>query len=262
MSIYRGYRLVQEEELASLFEGKFPEDLKINEFIVCNTKVYVYNGNEIRPISYSKIKDFDPKNQQQRMAFHLLWDDFVPVKALFGVAGSGKTRMAMRISLERLRKEEFQKLLIVRQPTGAGDDLGYMKGSKEEKMEAWMKPIQDNMSEEEFIYHMNKNSKFLESIEFEVPAYMLGRDLRHTIVIVDDAQMTTKDQMRMIGTRIGEGSILILCGDTEQILAEKYKKNNGLDAVWNSLLGNPMFGMVYLDQSVRSPVAEMFAKSF
>lgn len=259
---YRGYRSVDEATMASYLEGRNLESLYINEYVVFDKSVFVYNGHSVVPISFPNIKDFYPMNMTQKMAFHLLWNDNVPIKTLFGVAGSGKTRMAIRIALERLKREDFAKLLIVRQPTAVGDDLGYLKGTKDEKMEAWMKPIRDNMSEEEFQYQLRSGGKFLNNIEFDVIGYMLGRDLRNTIVLVDDAQMMTKDQMKMVGSRIGEGSVLMLCGDVDQIFADKYKKNNGMEAVWSNLPNSKLFGMIYLDQSVRSPVAELFATAF
>lgn len=259
---YVGYQSVNDHQLASFLEGRDLDQLKINQYIIFEQDIFVYDGVKVMPIFYPYIKDFYPMNQSQKMAFHLLWNDEVPIKALFGVAGSGKTRMAIRIALEKLKDEEFSKLLLVRQPTAVGDDLGYLKGTKEEKMDAWMRPIRDNMTEEEFQFQIRAGGKFTQKIEFEVVGYMLGRDLRNTIVLVDDAQMMTKDQMKMVGSRIGEGSILILCGDIDQIFAEKYKKNNGMESVWGSLPGSPLFGMVYLDKSVRSPVAELFATSF
>ncbi|MNY17896.1 PhoH-like protein [compost metagenome] len=100
-----------------------------------------------------------------------------------------------------------------------------------------------------------------EQIEFDSPGFMQGRDIRNAFVIVDEAQMMNRELVKMLGSRIGEGSQIVFVGDYEQAFSRKYKgENNGLVHMINSLKGNKLFGMVELQESVRGPVAEMFAK--
>jgi PhoH-like ATPase len=254
--MYKGFREVTEEELAAIQEGNLR--IEPNEYIKFGDEAFRYDGQKIIPLKYSKIKDFKPKNVEQKMLFDLLDNNNIPVKFAVGIAGSGKTRAAITYGLEKVKAGEFQRLFIVKQPAPASEhELGYLKGTKEDKMRSWMGSVFDNLQggEMEAEYMIQRGQ-----LEFDVVAYMLGRDLQSSFIIVDEAQLLTKNQVKLLGSRVSQGSVIVFCGDYEQIFNKKYEKDNGLIAGVDLLKDSGLTGAVTLTQSVRSKVAELFAK--
>ncbi|MNB99266.1 PhoH-like protein [compost metagenome] len=249
--------------MAKHFEGNF-EGLLINQYIYTNTedKIYVFNGTRIEEIylpkqpKMSKKDVFQPRNFEQKMAFHLMSNDKVPIKTLIGVAGAGKTKLGLNFGLQALESGRVKKLFIVRQPSPVGEEIGFLKGTKEEKLAAWFNPIFDNMDDTWSIQDKIINKQ----IEFEAPAFMQGRDLQETFVLVDEAQLLTPEQVKMLGSRIGEGSTIVFAGDYDQVFNKKYAGDrNGLLKMVDTLSGIEEFGVVHMTQSVRGRVAEIFA---
>ncbi|MDF2533981.1 MAG: hypothetical protein K0R18_138 [Bacillales bacterium] len=256
---YCGYIKVTDDQLANYFEGRNLEELKTNQYLISeDEKIVRFDGTKIVELRLPDIKGFKAKNIHQMMALDLLHNKNVPAKVLTGIAGSGKTRMAIQYGLYLLSNGDIEKIFITRNPATVGEDIGYLKGTKEEKLSFITKPIIDNLPDGEFGLH--KLIQY-DQIEFESPSYMQGRDLRNSFVIVDEAQMMDKDLVKMLGSRIGEGSQICFVGDYEQAFSRKYKgDNNGLVHMINTLNGQNLFGVVELQDSVRGPVAEMFGK--
>ena len=251
--VYDGYRVITDEELAHLYEGS----LKIppNEYLVVGGKAYRSDG---KPLSFNKLKDFSPKNLEQRMAFDLLDNDEIPIKFLYGIAGSGKTKMAIQYGLSKLGK--YDSLFIVRHPVTVGESLGLYKGTKEEKIKNWINPIVDNVEGGEYAIERMQGQGKTPKIEFDVPGDMQGRDLRNRFIIVDEAQQLTREQIKMIGSRVSTGSVIVFCGDIEQTFENKYKGDkNGLGWAVEMLRNEKEVGIVQLKHSVRGRVAELFA---
>jgi len=138
-----------------------------------------------------------------------------PFSFVIGKAGSGKTLLACQIGLDMFFKRTVNKIVITR-PTVSSEDNGFLPGSLEEKMEPWLVPIKSNMRK---VY--NKPAildKMMvdEQIELVSLSHFRGRTFENSIVIVDEFQNLTKQQLRMVLGRVGKGSTMILCGDPHQ----------------------------------------------
>jgi predicted ribonuclease YlaK len=233
-------------------------DFYANQYVVIGNESFRFDGTSLVATKSRKLADFSPLDARQRCLFDLLDNDDIPVKIVKGVAGSGKTKGAMQFALSKvLDGKRFDRYLIVRNPVTVGEEVGYLKGSLADKLAPWQSAICDNLA--------NGRKDFDElvrrgALEWDVPAFMQGRDLKRTFVHVTEAQMLTFDQLRMIGSRISAGSIVVFEGDDDQVLNRKYVENNGLRQIVGKLVGSPLVGYVRLTRSVRSPVAEMFAK--
>jgi len=139
-----------------------------------------------------------------------------PFNFILGKAGSGKTLMAVQIALDSFFKREVNKIVITR-PTVSNEDNGFLPGSLEEKMEPWLVPIRSNMrkvyNKPQILDKMEKD----ESIELVSLSHFRGRTFDNAIVIVDEFQNLTKQQLGMVLGRLGKDSRMILCGDGQQI---------------------------------------------
>ena len=139
-----------------------------------------------------------------------------PFNFILGKAGSGKTLVAVQIALDSFFKREVNKIVITR-PTVSNEDNGFLPGSLEEKMEPWLVPIRSNMrkvyNKPTILEKMEKD----ESIELVSLSHFRGRTFDNAIVIVDEFQNLTKQQLGMVLGRLGKNSRMILCGDGQQI---------------------------------------------
>jgi phosphate starvation-inducible protein PhoH and related proteins len=139
-----------------------------------------------------------------------------PFNFILGKAGSGKTLMAVQIALDLFFKREVNKIVITR-PTVSNEDNGFLPGSLEEKMEPWLVPIRSNMrkvyNKPQILDKMEKD----ESVELVSLSHFRGRTFDNAVVIVDEFQNLTKQQLGMVLGRLGKNSRMILCGDGQQI---------------------------------------------
>jgi PhoH-like ATPase len=149
-----------------------------------------------------------------------------------------------------------------------GSDIGYLKGSKEEKLRPWMQPVYDNM---EFLFSKNNSKKRASQlvdelidfgqIELECLTYMRGRSIPGQFIICDEAQNISFHMVKTLLTRVGDGTKIILTGDPEQIDSPYLDStNNGLSIVVEKLKNVDFAGHVTLFKSERSKVAELCAK--
>lgn len=256
---YKGYTKVTNDKLGRYYDGYDLDELKVNQYLITeDEQVVKFDGKEITRLNIPDIKGFKAKNMHQLMSLDLLHDKSTPAKVLTGGAGTGKTRLAIQYGLFALAKGDIQKIFITRNPVTVGEQIGYLPGDKSDKINFITMPILDNLEDGEFGLN---NMIQKEQLEFESPGFLQGRDIRHSLVIVDEAQNLDRALIKMLGSRIGEGSQIVFVGDYEQAFDRRFKKeNNGLLHAINSLSGNKLFGVVELQDTVRGPVAEMFAK--
>ena len=139
-----------------------------------------------------------------------------PFNFITGKAGSGKTLLAVQIALDMFFMRKVNKVIITR-PTVSNEDNGYLPGSLNEKMEPWLVPIRSNMrkvyNKPQILDKMEEN----EDIELVSLAHFRGRTFDNAVVIVDEFQNLTKQQLGMVLSRLGRNSTMILTGDTRQI---------------------------------------------
>ncbi len=206
------------------------------------------------------------RNKEQSFALELLLDDTISIVTLTGQAGTGKTLLAVAAGLEKVLEEAaFSRLLITRPVMPMGEDLGFLPGSKEEKLRPWMQPIHDNL---EFIFHQAEDPRGIQTelkeqglLEMEALTYIRGRSIPGQYIICDEAQNLTPHMVKTLITRVGEGSKIVFTGDPEQI-DHPYldSSSNGLSYLVEKLKGQEIAGHVTLVKGERSEVAELGAR--
>ena len=147
-----------------------------------------------------------------------------------GPAGTGKTFLAVASAVEALNESRVQRLILVRPAVEAGEKLGFLPGDLTQKVDPYLRPLYDALYE---MFGVEKVVKLLEKnvIEIAPLAYMRGRTLNDAYVILDEAQNTTIEQMKMFLTRIGYGSTAVVTGDLTQIDLPKHQKSGLRDAL-------------------------------
>ena len=203
-----------------------------------------------------------PMNNEQSYAMDLLMDPNISLVTLSGKAGCGKTLISVACGLEQTigRKPVYNKLIISRslEPLSGKDRIGFLKGSLDEKLAPYILPLKDAIDqclggkEDGFDYL----KEFDRRIEIEPLQYIRGRSIPGVFFIVDEAQNLTKQQIKAIITRMGEGSKIILLGDLDQIdnfYVTKY--SNGLAQTIDRFKSSTLAGHVELAKGVRSALA-------
>ena len=127
-----------------------------------------------------------------------------------GPAGSGKTMLACHTAAEHIRKHPRGKVVLTRPIVAADEDMGYLPGDMNQKMEPWTRPMYD------IFEHYFTHNQMDRCISIEPLGYMRGRTFNNTLIIADEMQNSTPNQMKMLLTRVGEGTKLIVTGDLEQ----------------------------------------------
>ncbi len=220
------------------------------------------------------------RNREQVFALDLLLDDSIPLVTLDGMAGTGKTLLAIAAGLKRVADDKRYRRLVVARPIfPLGRDLGYLPGSIDEKLNPWMKPIFDNLElllggEEarEGTGHARSGGgkatapswqALLDQgiLEVEPLTYIRGRSIPRQFLVIDEAQNLTPHEVKTVLTRAGEGTKIVLTGDRYQI-DNPYvdATSNGLSYVVERFRENPLAGHVTLRKGERSGLAEIAAQ--
>ena len=171
-----------------------------------------------------------------------------------GPAGTGKTFLAVVYAAKQLRKGNVKRIVLTRPAVEAGESLGFLPGDLKEKVDPYLRPLYDGLNT---VLGREQTARFIErgTIEIAPLAYMRGRTLDDAFVILDEAQNTTHAQMKMILTRLGFGSKMVVTGDQTQIDLPKGVKS-GLKEAVKKLHGVKGINIMQLDQSdvVRHPL--------
>ncbi len=213
---------------------------------------------------YSKLEGIKPRNVEQRFWMDACMDPERTIVCGVGKAGTGKTLIALVAGLAQVMEENeygkrYDKVVVFRSTPET--KLGYLPGNLDEKLDPYFWPIKTAMR---VIFGKNTDSyeQINELVEFHPIDLAKGNTYHHSFVIVDDGQDTTYDDIKLIGTRIGEGSKLVLTGDPYQI-SNPYldEKSSGLTRLIEIFSGKvPEFAHVTLEDVVRSRTAEIFAE--
>ena len=151
---------------------------------------------------------------------------------VFGVgpAGTGKTYLAVALAVYAFKNREIDKIILTRPAVEAGEKLGFLPGDMNEKVDPYLRPLfdalQEIMGQDAYLRHIERGS-----IEIAPLAYMRGRTLSNSFIILDEAQNTTREQMKMFLTRMGENSRIVVTGDVTQIDLPKNVKSGMIDAI-------------------------------
>lgn len=231
--------------LSLCFEEKEAAIVELDDSIICRTVM----GKPIKP-----------KTLGQKSYVDLIRDKMI----VFGIgpAGTGKTYLAMAMAITALRNNEVNKIILTRPAIEAGENLGFLPGDLQSKVDPYLRPLYDAlyqiMGAESFVTNTEKGI-----IEVAPLAYMRGRTLDNAFIILDEAQNTTPAQMKMFLTRIGFGSKVIVTGDrTQKDLPRDVI--SGLDVALKVLKKVEDIGFAFLDNNdvVRHPLVQKIVKAY
>ena len=214
-----------------------------------DTVVYTSMGKPIRAKTLGQKRYIDAINN----------NDIV-----FGIgpAGTGKTYLAMAAAVRAFKSKEVNRIILTRPAVEAGENLGFLPGDLQNKVDPYLRPLYDALFE--ILGHDTYNNLFEKGlIEVAPLAYMRGRTLDSAFVILDEAQNTTNEQMKMFLTRLGYGSKAIITGDVTQIDLPRGKQS-GLKTVLRILDGVKGIGITYLNKNdiVRHPLVQRIIDAY
>jgi phosphate starvation-inducible PhoH-like protein len=185
------------------------------------------NKNNLKGIK-SEVS-FAPRTINQAKLLSAIEDKNNHIIMALGPAGSGKSYIAAKYAIQQLLNGEIDKIVITRPTVEAGESLGFLPGDIEEKMQPWLLPIYDVFMEHEGITRNEiKNMLAMGVIEIAPFGFMRGRTFKNAIIIADEMQNAEANQIKMLMTRIGEGSKILITGDLEQSDKTWKKGTNGL----------------------------------
>lgn len=179
-----------------------------------------------------------------------------------GPAGTGKTYLAVAMAVKAFKNEQVNKIILTRPAVEAGESLGFLPGDLKEKVDPYLRPLYDALYD---ILGAERFQKYMERGMIEVAplAYMRGRTLDYSFIILDEAQNTTREQMKMFLTRLGYGSKAVVTGDITQIDLPSGKKS-GLKHVMEVLKDIDDIGFVFFTEKdvVRHPLVQKIIRAY
>lgn len=281
---YKGYieiRGTEEENDYTLKELMVSDTLHPNQYIIVTDTDYEEYG-EIFERSYAvkwtgddyaetiipRSKELQPKNMPQACAIDLMFSKDIPIKIICGGYGSGKTYIAVKSAEELINRYFcYSKLLLVRNPIPADNiDIGALPGTKHDKvgsyfqsMTQYLSDVSSNMYEDSFDPdNLEAAKRRGYQLEMEIPSFMKGRSVDDTLMIVDECEDLNLKLIKLLGTRIGNNSAIVLTGDWHQA-EQQYKYDSGISKLIEQTIDDPLVGIVVLDEDVRSSVSKTFA---
>lgn len=169
-----------------------------------------------------------PRNLSQESYIDMLKNPKKYIVFAIGPAGTGKTMLGVQMAIKKLQESEIKKIVITRPAVSVDEDLGFLPGTLNQKMEPWVIPILDVFKE---YYHPKEIQDLMENGTLEIAplGMMRGRTFKDTYIVADEMQNTTQSQMKMLLTRLGDNSRMIVTGDLNQ--ADRLRDNGLLDFV-------------------------------
>lgn len=214
-----------------------------------NTLLRSHRGREVRPRT-SGQRRFVASIEESTLTFGI------------GPAGTGKTYLAVVMAVRALKRHDVARVILSRPAVEAGERLGFLPGDLREKFDPYMRPLFDALGE---LLEDGVVNKYMERGTLEVAplAYMRGRTLSDSFIILDEAQNATDDQLKMFLTRLGSGSKMVVTGDVTQIDLPSGQRS-GLHAAAARLLPIEDVGVVELDESdvVRHPLVAKIVRAY
>jgi len=163
-----------------------------------------------------------PRNKNQEQYVIKLLNESKDIVFGIGPAGTGKTLLAVQVAVKLFKEGKIDKIIVTRPAVSVDEDLGFLPGTLEQKMAPWTRPIFDVLRE---YFNAREIEGMIEEgiIEIAPLAYMRGRTFKHSFILADEMQNATQNQMKMLLTRLGEGSMMAVTGDLAQ--ADRLKDN-------------------------------------
>ena len=218
---------------------------KQQHYVVENT----INFNQTQKRTRQRSVEIVPKSLAQERLILSLFDTETHITIAVGPAGTGKTYLAMQAAIQALRTGQVDRIVLTRPAVGVDEEQhGFLPGDLNQKMEPWTRPLLDVLHE----YYSPKDVAQMladKIIEISPLAYMRGRNFKSAYIIADEMQNATPGQTKMLMTRIGQGSRIVLTGDTNQ--ADRTNTNNGLLDICQKLKNNDTVGIRVCELGLR-----------
>lgn len=230
------------------------EDRNLPDFLI-PSRQHAHDGELINLAEHrankakrQKRPELLPRNVSQEIYLEALSDPSKHIVFAMGPAGTGKTMLATQFAIRELMVGNIDKIIITRPQVSVDEQMGFLPGSLIEKMAPWCIPILDVFKE---TYPVKTLEKMIEEeiVEIAPLGFMRGRTLKNAIIIFDEAQNATPNQMKMMLTRIGEGSRIIVTGDIRQ--HDRGYEQNGLKDFVQRLRDNPSEAMAVVEFTTR-----------
>lgn len=221
-------QLLEVEKIITSLISHFDKYGSVNIKVVQSHIRDGYSNQDNEPIVYGsngKRIVAKTKNQKKIVNLHKKND----LLFVIGPAGTGKTYVSVALGVKALKEKKVKKIIITRPVVEAGESLGFLPGDLQDKIDPYLKPIYDALED---MIPIQKMKKFIENKTIEIAplAYMRGRTLKNAFILLDEAQNTTKSQLKMFLTRLGEDSKMIVTGDISQIDLRKDQSSGLIDA--------------------------------
>lgn len=268
---------LESEQIRQIFtKGKIEEDGILGDKKIANGYYILKNGrssslavynphlDQLERIEKEFVYGIKPKKAEQAFALNALLNDDIKLVALQGVAGTGKTLLALASALEQHKK--YQQVILARPIVPLSNkEIGFLPGDANDKIGPYMEPLWDNLKfiKSQFGENERKHKAIVEMQEsgkiiISPLAFIRGRSLSNIIFIVDEAQNLTPHEVKTIITRAGENTKIVFTGDVNQIDTPYLDENsNGLAYLVDRLKGQPLFAHVQLEKGERSELANL-----
>ena len=253
------------DTMAKFIEGS-KKEVSINEIDYIINLARDHREAEVLDLHAKQIaytadgKSLYPKTLGQKLYIDSIMDNDIVFGT--GPAGTGKTYLAVALAAHSLRNKQFERIILTRPAVEAGESLGFLPGDLQEKVDPYLRPIYDALFE---ILGAEKYTKYIEKgiIEIAPLAYMRGRTLDRSFIVLDEAQNTTPEQMKMFLTRLGYSSKMVITGDLTQTDLPRGKKSGLMHAI-NILKNTRGIGMVELQKVdiVRHPLVRRVIEAY
>ncbi|MCB9197952.1 MAG: PhoH family protein [Flavobacteriales bacterium] len=279
-NLYSGQTVIDDvpaDVIQDLYKNNETSDLSVLGENKINNGFYILKNNKnsilcyfnpfkqvIERIEKQYVFGIKPKNAEQTFALHALLNEDVKLVTLQGVAGTGKTLLALASALEQNNK--YQQIILARPIVPLSNkDIGFLPGSAEDKVNPYMQPLFDNLSfiKSQFSESEKKAKKIQEmeetsKLKITALAFIRGRSLSNVMFIVDEAQNLTPHEVKTIITRAGENTKIVFTGDVHQIDTPYLdEQSNGLSYIIDKLKGQELFAHVLLEKGERSELANL-----
>lgn len=250
---------------AEIFTGKNPFNLVENQYLHVwddnEDKHYLYKFNNgiMHSIKYEDINHeftghVTPINENQKLAFDMMQDDDIKVKAILGRAGVGKDMIQISHAIKAVMEQKFDKIIWVRNNVELKDtnSIGFLPNGIEDKLKPYILPLADHLGSEVAL------DKFIEDGKVEIVhlGFLRGRDLKNSIIYCTEMQNSTEEHLKLLLSRVSDGSELWINGDVSQSDVKGNQHNNALHSL-SKIAGDPLVGIMTLDKVERSNTAKL-----
>lgn len=269
---YKGYREVSltNDKMADFYSNpnEFGKELEMKEneyLLVCDetgsvVDKYCYQNGFFRNVKFLTIENdycgvIKPRNIYQQLTIDMLQDNTSAVKVVRGVYGAGKEVLMFNEALAQIDKGRFQKIIFIRPNVTVADvpDIGYLKGDLEDKLDWTLAPIYDKVGGRDGVDRLIS----LDLLEMAPLLFIRGRSFENSLIYVTEGQNMTTEIVKLLISRVGEGSNLWINGDNHQTDRRVYDRDNGITRMIEKLSGNPLFAYTYLPITERGAVADL-----